>query len=234
MEQMLEFARGPLFIATFSLMMLGLGRLLVLELLEMARAWMGMRDKAIPWSQNMKIFAEWLVPVRLIPRIRPFFSVISFLFHIGLIVVPIFLAEHILLWERGLGFSWPSVGRGIADFLTLMTMVTCIVLLLIRTFHKPTRVLSGFWDYALLLILFVPFASGYVMVHPRWLFTDWTTMMLIHVLSAELVFVLMPFTKLSHVVLFPFERISSDFYWRFPAEGPDRVAAALHGEDVKA
>jgi len=234
MEQVLEFARGPLFIAALSLMVLGLGRLVVLELLEMTRAWTGMRDRKIPWSQNIKTFAEWLVPVRLIPRIRPLFSATSFLFHIGLIVVPIFLAEHIRLWERGLGLSWPSVGRGIADFLTLLTMATCLVLLSIRVFHKPTRALSGFWDYALLVILFIPFASGYAMVHPEWLFTKWNTMMLIHVLSGELVFVLIPFTKLSHVVLFPFDRLSSDFYWRFPADGPDRVAEALHGEDVKA
>ena len=72
-----------------------------------------------------------------------------------------------------MGFAWPSVGRGVADFLTLMTMTGCIALLGIRTFHKSTRALSGFGDYALLIILFVPFASGYAMVHPHYLITDW-------------------------------------------------------------
>ena len=33
--------------------------------------------------------------------------------------------------------------------------------------------------------------------------------MLIHVLSAELLFVVVPFTKLAHVVLFPFDRLSA-------------------------
>ncbi len=234
MEQLLEFARGPLFVATLAFMVLGLGRLVVLELIEMASNWNGMRDRNVPWTQNAKTMAEWLAPIRQIPRARPLMSGASFLFHIGLIVVPLFLAEHLLLWQRGLGFAWPGVGRGVADFLTLMTMVTCVVLLGMRVANKSARALSSFGDYALLVLLFIPFASGYVMVHPQWLFTSWTTMMLIHVLSAELAFVLMPFTKLSHVVLFPFDRLSSDFYWRFPADGPDRVAAALHGDDVKA
>lgn len=234
MEQALAFARGPLFIATFTLMALGLMRLVFIELTEMSRAWSGMRDRNLPWSQNLKAFINWMVPVKMIPRMRPVFSAVSFLFHLGLIIVPIFLAEHIRLWERGTGLSWPAIGRGLADFLTLLTMAACLVLLAIRIFHRPTRALSGFWDYALLVIIFIPFASGYAMVHPQWLFTSFSAMMLIHVLSAQLVFVLMPFTKLSHVVLFPFSRLSSDFFWRFPADGPDRVAQALHGENVKA
>ena len=45
---------------------------------------------------------------------------------------------------------------------------------------------------------------------------------------------LMPFTKLSHAVLFPFERVSSDVYWRFPAGAGDRVAEALHGKEPAA
>jgi hypothetical protein len=234
MEQMLAFARGPLFIAAFTLMLLGLLRLILFELAAMAKAWTGMRDRNIPWSQNLKTFAEWLIPVRIIPRARPVMSTMSFLFHVGLIIAPIFLAEHIRLWQRGIGFGWPALGREAADFLTLLTMASCLVLLGIRTLHQPARALSGFWDYALLIILFVPFASGYAMVHPRWLVTSYSSMTLIHVLSAELIFALMPFTKLSHAVLFPFDRISSDFFWRFPADGPDKVAAALHGENVKA
>jgi nitrate reductase gamma subunit len=234
METLLPFVRGPLFIATFLFMALGLARLVVIELLEMAGAWTRMRDKNIPWSQNLKAFVAWLFPVRFLPRIRPVMSFISFLFHVGLILVPVFLAEHVRLWERGIGFAWPSVGRGLADFLTLLTMTTCLALLGMRILHAPTRAISGFSDYALLIVIFIPFASGYAMVHPQWLFLDWNVMMLIHVLSAELVFVLMPFTKLSHVVLFPFNRVSSDFFWRFPADGPDRVAAAVHGGKVKA
>jgi nitrate reductase gamma subunit len=234
MEQWLEFARGPLFIAAFSLMVLGLGRLFFMELIQMAKNWLGMKDRDVPWYQNFKTFIGWIIPVRQITKSRPFMSVTSFLFHVGLIVVPIFLAEHIILWRSGIRFGWPALGNTVADFLTLMTIVACVLLLAIRIFHRETRILSGFTDYALLIILLIPFVSGYMAMHPQWLFTKIQTMMLIHILSGELVFVLIPFTKMAHVILFPFDRVSSDFYWRFPADGPDRVAKALHGEEVKA
>lgn len=234
MNQWLEFARGPLFIASFSLMALGLARLVGLELFEMTRSWLRMRDRNIPWKQNLKTAAEWMVPVRAIGRSRPLMSVASFLFHVGLIVTPIFLAEHILLWRRGLGFGWPGLGPALADFLTLMTIVAGLYLLAARGFHPATRALSKFSDYALLIILLVPFVSGYLAMHPHLLFTRIETMLLVHILSGELVFVLLPFTKMAHVVMFPFNRVSSDFYWRFPADGPDRVAEALHGKEVKA
>jgi len=234
MDHWLAFARGPLFIAAFTLMVLGLGRLVVLELFEMAKSWLRMKDRKIPWSQNLKTLAEWLAPVRLIPRIRPLMSMASFLFHVGLIIVPIFLAEHVLLWKAGVGLGWPGLGSVVADYLTLMTIMTGMILLGIRIFHRATRAISGFSDYALLIILLLPFISGYLAMHPQFLFTRMQTMLLIHILSGELVLVLIPFTKMAHVVLFPFDRLSSDFFWRFPADGPDRVAEALHGEEVKA
>jgi len=233
MEQWLDFARGPLFIATFLLMALGLGRLIFLEIYQMVRNWLGMRDRSVPWMENVKLTLQWLVPTPRVLRLKPFLAVISFLFHVGLIVVPIFLAEHILLWKSGLGISWPSLSAGLADFFTLMTIVTCLLLLGHRIFVKPARDVSGFGDYAILVILLIPFVTGYLVMHPRFLFTDMETMLLAHILSGELVFVLVPFTKLAHVVMFPFTRFSSDFYWRFPAEGPRRVAKALHGDEVR-
>lgn len=236
MEQWLEYAKGPLFIATFTLMLLGLGRLVFMEIFQMLKNWIGMRDRNIPWMKNIKTTIDWMAPVGSIYKMKPLMAIPSFLFHIGLIVVPIFLAEHLLLWKSGLGipFNLPSLGFAIADFLTLFTIASCAFLLVYRIFNQHARALSGFWDYALLVFLLVPFATGYITMHPNLLFTRMQTMLLIHVLSGELIFVLMPFTKLAHVVLFPFTRISSDFYWRFPADGPDRVAKALHGDEVRA
>jgi len=55
-------------------------------------------------------------------------------------------------------------------------------------------------------------------------------MLLIHVLSGELLFVLMPFTRLSHVALILFERAFSDFYLRAPVEGRSSLAVNSRGK----
>jgi nitrate reductase gamma subunit len=234
MEQWLTFARGPLFIAAFSLMVLGLGRVAFMQLWEMGKSWPRMEDHRLPWWKNLKELVAWSFPVTKISRAKPVIGVVSFFFHVALIATPLLLAEHVVLWRRALGFGWPSLTRELADALTLIFMVAVLLLLGIRIFHRPSRALSGFWDYALLLILLLPFVSGYAAMHPEFLIFRIKTMLLIHVLSGELVFVLIPFSKLSHLALFPFGRLSSDFYWRLPADGPDRVARALHSGEVKA
>jgi hypothetical protein len=60
--------------------------------------------------------------------------------------------------------------------------------------------------------------------------------MLIHVLSAELVFVLVPFTKLAHFVMFPLDRVASHVFWGFVPGAGAQVAEALRGtrEEIRA
>jgi hypothetical protein len=156
-------------------------------------------------------------------------KVVSIVFHVGLVLVPVFLADHVRLWERGLGFGWPALGRGLGDVLTLITLATGLVLLLFRAVDRTARRLSGFGDYALLAVLLIPFATGWFASHPESSFLTYPTMMLIHVLGAELVFVLLPTTKLAHVVLFPFDRLSADLFWRLVPGAGAKVAETLRG-----
>jgi len=234
--EFLEFARGPLFVATFMFMVLGLLRLVFLQTLEMWGSWTRTADHDVPWKKNVTEFIKWIIPSRNTVKTRPFLSAVSFIFHIGLILVPIFLASHLVLWESGVGGTvpaWLSMTIPVADVLTATTIVTGLILLAMRIFYRPLRVMSASSDYLLLIVLLVPFVSGFVALHPSMLFTSYTTMMIIHVLSAELVFVLMPFSKLGHAVLFPFDRLSSDFYWKLSTDGPEKLARAMRGEDLK-
>lgn len=56
--------------------------------------------------------------------------------------------------------------------------------------------------------------------------------MLIHTLSAELLMVAIPFTKLSHVVLFVFDRLS-EVHWRLRPGAGERAAEALLGKEAR-
>jgi nitrate reductase gamma subunit len=91
--------------------------------------------------------------------------------------------------------------------------------------------MSQVTDYLLLILLLVPFVSGLLASHPTWNPFSYQSTVLVHVLAGDLVLAVIPFTKLSHVVLFPFERVSSNVYWRFPAGAGDRVADDLHGKE---
>jgi hypothetical protein len=82
-------------------------------------------------------------------------------------------------------------------------------------------------DYLLLLLILVPFVSGYLASHPGVNPFRWDVTMLLHILSAELLFVAVPFTKLAHVVLFPFDRLSA-VHWQLQPGAGEKVAAALY------
>ena len=231
MDAFLEFARGPLFALTCLIMVLGLARIAVIQTYSLVRG-KGRRLASAPWRKILTEAATWVVPVRhLIPETRVF-SVISYLFHIGALLVPLFLASHVAMWERLFSISLPAMGRGLADFLTLGTIASLLFTLGFRIFSPRLRSTSRPSDYVLLVVILLPFASGYMAMHPAWNPLPWMVMMLVHVLSAELLFVLIPFTKLSHIVLFFFDRISV-LHWQLRPGAGDKVAEVLYGEEAR-
>jgi nitrate reductase gamma subunit len=231
MEQWIDFAKGPLFALTFLIMIIGLIRLLIIQIYSII-AGKGRRLINAPWK---KIFGEalsWVVPVRhLIPGTK-FFSIVSFLCHVGLIVVPLFLASHIVLWEDFFKIGLPQLGTAVADYLTLFTIACLIILLGFRIFSIRLRSMSRKSDYFLLVLILVPFVTGYMMLHPELNPFSWNLMMLVHLLSAELLFVLIPFTKLAHIVLFFFDRISA-IHWQLRPGAGNQVAEILYGKEAK-
>ena len=92
--------------------------------------------------------------------------------------------------------------------------------------------MSMFMDYVLLVMIFLPFASGYLASHPTVNPFPWNVMMLVHILSAEALFIAVPFTKLSHIVLFFFDRVSQ-LHWQLRPGAGDKVAEVLYGEEVR-
>jgi nitrate reductase gamma subunit len=234
MDNLLEFARGPLFAGCFLVMVLGLARLVLLRVWELRRLWTKASDDPFPVARAMKDVATWLVPVTRLHRVRWPIGLTSFLFHVGAILVPIFLADHVVLWKRTVGVSWYTLPAVAADALTLLTILTALGLLALRIVDAATRFMSGAADYLILVLLLLLFSSGLLASHPVWSPFSYKASLLVHVMAGNLLLAVMPFTKLSHAVLFPFERVSSEVYWRFPAGAGDRVAAALHGKEPAA
>jgi len=233
MESLLEFARGPLFVTTFLFMIFGLLRQIYIAVVQLVRASRRVVSRAFLPGKSLKSIIEWMLPLGHIYRNKPVMSIISFVFHIGLLAVPLLLPAHIYLVQRGVGISWPGLPLAAADTLTIITILTALFLLTFRLFDFGTRSMSSSMDYILLLVLVVPFISGFMVAHPAWNPLSRTGMMLVHVLSSEFLFLLLPYTKLAHCVLFPFDRISSDIFWKFPVGAADKVAHELHGEEVR-
>ena len=232
MQTWIDFAKGPLFAVTFTFMVVGLGRHIVLQTLQLRRCVKRLAIQKIAVGKNIKEMARWMIPVGRVHSSQPLLTVMSVLLHMGLLLVPLFLADHIAMWYAALGVRWPGLPPLVADGLTLMAIVAATILFGWRLLEAGARNLISASDYCLLATLVVSFGSGFMAMHPAVNPLAYNMMLLIHVLSAELVFVLIPTTKLAHCVLFPFLRFSSDIFWRMPSGAGEKVARELHGKDV--
>ncbi len=168
--------------------------------------------KYFKWKYVLATYARWLLPFNKDVVKNPVFVALVYIFHICLLVVPIWLSGHITLWEESrFEWSWTPIPDGLADWMTLIFLAIALFFLLRRIFSPDIRLISTFSDYLLLVVTALPFATGYFVTHgtlDRLGFIG-DNMQLIHMLCGELMLVLMPFTRLSHYILFFFSRAAT-------------------------
>jgi nitrate reductase gamma subunit len=229
MESWLAFASGPFFRFTFAVMVLGLARHLVIAVSGAARAYRLTAHKDISWRRTVLATADWIVPLRHL-RQRWLYTAVSILFHVGAIVTPLFLFGHVRLIQSNLGVSWPTLPMGVADWLTLITLAALAFLVLARVSGSTSRPLSRFQDYAIPALLAVPFLTGYLIANPGLNPLPHNPTLLVHMLSAGICFLAIPFSKLAHIALQPVARLPADLAWRFPDHYPEAVVRQIGKE----
>jgi len=232
LENLQELLRGPLFRLSFALMILGLMRILFLTVFEAFRAYIKAGDKQLPWKDIILRTINWFLPFNRLFRRKPLYSVISFIFHIGLILTPLFLFAHIQLWRGSLGIGWPALPRSLADILTLTAIFSAAALLIGRTLDKTARVLSRKQDFIWPAVILIPFITGYLCSNTGLGAKTYQYVMLIHIFSAEVIFIMIPFTKTAHCILFPLSILVSNLGWKFPADAGERTAVSLKKEGL--
>jgi len=230
MDVWLQWAMGPLFWTALAFMILGLTRHVGLTLWEGTKAFRKAGDKAFPVGKLVRATVDWLLPVVRVGNRVPY-SLTTVLFHMGVILVPLFLAGHIELWREGVGLTWPALPNGVATTLTWIVIVTSIVVVVQRVAARDSRALSRFQDYALPLFIVIPFLTGFLVMHPAWNPFDRNSVLLAHVLSADMLIFLVPLTKLSHMILMPFTQLVSELAWHFPRDAGKRVGITLGKEN---
>ncbi len=227
MEAWISFGRGPLFRLAFALMLLGLGRIMLLTIIGMVEVYRSSPDKIVPFRDLIAKTVSWLFPVKSLFTKRPVYSVVSFVFHLGLILVPLFYSAHVLLWKKSVGIAWFTLPAGAADLLTLAAIAAGVLLFIMRVFYPLARVLSRRQDYLWPLLLVIPFISGYLCAHSRLSPVAYQVLMLVHVYAADAVMLMIPFTKIAHCVLVPLSQLVTGLAWKFRPEAGDRVIETL-------
>ncbi len=199
-----DFAEGPLLWISFLTFVIG-------SLLRVA-FFLGVstrKDKPIyryfRWRYVLATIGRWLLPFNKDVVKNPVFTFLAYVFHICLIVVPIWFSGHIALWEESrFGWSWTPIPDTLSDWMTIILVAIAIFFFMRRILSPEVRLISTFSDYLLLVATALPFLTGYFLTHGTLDSAGFVgdNMRLIHILAGELMLILIPLTKLSHFVLF--------------------------------
>ena len=191
--------RGPLVWIAF-LVFIGGSIYKVREMILLAR-----NEKVVMPYISLKLtlrsLFHWLIPFNSVNwRLRPVITIVTFLFHIGLVFTPIFLVAHNVLINESWGIDWWTLPENLADIMTMIVIGSCIFFFLRRIFAPEVRFVTFADDYLILAITFLPFITAFLAYH-QWLLPN-KTMVILHMLFGEIMLIAIPFTRLGHMFYF--------------------------------
>jgi len=205
---MYEFIRGPMAWACFSIFILGMifqaVRFFVLtEKVQPARLASPPRYKV---RKKIELSRESLLSLASklrvsVAGVNPLMTFVTIVFHVSIIILPVFLMEHNMLMDTLWGISFcPCVLSEInADMLTGIVLSCILFFLFRRIFVNRVRSISTFYDYFIILLTASPFVTGILAIHDLF---DYRILIILHVMSVNIIMVSLPFTKFVHSIFF--------------------------------
>ena len=124
------------------------------------------RHKDFRLFYSLADFSRLFLPFHKAITGKPFYTILRYLFHICLIVVPVWFIGHIALWEESrLEWTWSSLPDGWIDWMTLLVLGLAAYFLIRRIISKDLRMNSSVTDYCVIVITALPFLTGYFLTH---------------------------------------------------------------------
>ncbi len=193
--EFLSWVRGPgLQIAT--VILVGGVVIRLLEILMLGRKPNLAEAKGSEMSSGLNTIVSRSFPTPETFKRSGFTVVTGFIFHIGLFVTILLFAPHILLIKDVIGFSWPALPTPIVDATAIITIISLFVVLANRYNNRVLKFLTTKEDLLVWFVTIAPLVTGYLAFHRIGM--SGPMLLALHILSVEILMVVLPFTKLTH------------------------------------
>ena len=136
-------------------------------------------------------------------RKQPVFAIVTIGFHLCVILLPLFLLAHIVLWYESWQILWWSLPDLMADLMAVWVILACVYFIGRRWMVPEVKKVTRPSDILLPVIVFLTFLTGFLAYH-QW--GPYRPMMILHVLAGEILLIAIPFSKLGHMLFFMFSR----------------------------
>lgn len=187
--------RGPLFHTALSIFLFGtIIRLFEIFMLGRKPNYAEARGSAVLGGIRT-IFSRFIPDIETWKR-ATITIIANYVFHTGFFIIVFLFAPHSLIFKDLLGIHWPSLPTQIIDAATLLTILSLLILLTHRLRDPVRRFLTRKTDYLVWTFTTLPLITGYLAFHRFGLAPQ--TLISLHILSAELLLIIFPFTNLTH------------------------------------
>ncbi len=196
-QQFLDFLRGPGLQISTAVFALGMVYR-ILHLLMLGRK----KDLALPrgseWGPGLRtVWHRSFSSIRLSSR-GYFILVAGYIFHIGFLITLLFFSQHIEMFRKIFGFGWPALPPGLITITAILSLAAMVALLLHRLIDPVKRTISDFQDYLTWALTFLPLITGLIVGQAIGL--NYQDKLILHIGSVELLMIVIPFTKLAHML----------------------------------
>jgi nitrate reductase gamma subunit len=208
---LLDFARGPGLQWSLTIMVVGLcWRVVGVFLGRWRRDLSRPRSDALVQGGLRAIITRSAPAPELEKNIR-FQHITGYIWHIGFFITVLFYVPHIAFFKSILGFGWPGLPSNFAVFSAAIALAVLVMLLIRRMVHPVMRTITRPDDYLSLIIIISALVTG-LMAYAH-IGLRYETMLALHFLSVEALFVWIPFSKLAHMVFWLLSRYRIGTYF---------------------
>lgn len=203
MDELYRLAAGPLAWAAFIIFAGGsLFRLIRLVHLVYRKERFIFSYMSLKFS--LRSILHWLAPFGTVNwRLHPWLTIVTFAFHICLVLSPVLLLAHIVLWDEAWNLSWWALPDGLAVVMALIVIAGCVFFFIRRRVTPEVAYVTSASDYVILTIVAAPFITGLIAFF-QWF--DVRIFTVLHILTGEIMLAAIPFTRISHMLFAPLTR----------------------------
>jgi len=199
-----ELARGP--VAGLALIVFVVGSFLRIGRLLVWGTKAKVVSPAIAAKGGLRAIFRGLIPFgATYMRRKPVFTGITFLFHLGVLITPVFLLAHTVLLYESWQIEWWSLPDVTADTMTLVVVAATLFFFIRRLTVPQVNQVTRPIDILLLFLILICFLSAFLAYHQL---GPYHPLLVLHVISGDILLLVFPFSRLFHMILFFFTRAS--------------------------
>jgi nitrate reductase gamma subunit len=194
--EFLLWTKGPMFNIAIAIFAIGL-LVRIAEIFMLGRAKNFAEARAGEWGPGLRTMLTRTVADPGTFQRAPFNVVVGWVWHIGFLMALLLFLPHIALIESLTGLSWPALPNPVISLVTSVTLVALIATLVHRMTHPVKKRISTVEDYVVWAVVFAVVLTGWLAYYR--LVNPYPLVLGMHILSAEIMLILLPFTKLTHI-----------------------------------